>query len=55
MAAAPTREQILEAYYSFAVCKYFTLSPDLQLVHNPGYNRDRGPARFVSLRAHLEL
>lgn len=49
------REQILETYYSFAVCKHFTLSPDLQLVHNPGYNQDRGPARFVSLRAHLEL
>ncbi|SFS18526.1 Carbohydrate-selective porin, OprB family [Dyella sp. OK004] len=49
------REQILEAYYSFAVCKHFILSPDLQLIHNPGYNRDRGPARFVALRAHVEL
>ncbi|WP_199100550.1 carbohydrate porin [Dyella sp. ASV21] len=49
------REQILEAYYSFAPFAHVTLSPDLQLVHNPGYNRDRGPARFVGLRAHLEL
>jgi carbohydrate-selective porin OprB len=49
------REQILEAYYSFTPVAHLTLSPDLQLIHNPGYNRDRGPARFVGLRAHLEL
>ncbi|WP_266170191.1 carbohydrate porin [Dyella subtropica] len=48
-------EQILEAYYSLAVCKHFTLSPDIQLVRNPGYNRDRGPARLIALRAHIEL
>ncbi|RDI98335.1 carbohydrate porin [Dyella solisilvae] len=49
------REQILEAYYSFTPIAHLTLSPDLQLIHNPGYNRDRGPARFVALRAHLEF
>ncbi|QNK02016.1 carbohydrate porin [Dyella telluris] len=49
------REQILEAYYSFTPFAHFTLSPDLQLVHNPGYNRDRGPARFVGLRAHIDI
>ncbi|AIF48677.1 carbohydrate porin [Dyella japonica] len=49
------REQILEAYYSFTPIEHVTLSPDIQLIHNPGYNRDRGPARFVGLRAHLEL
>ncbi len=49
------REQILEAYYSFAPIAHLTLGPDLQLIHNPGYNRDRGPARFVGLRAHLEF
>lgn len=49
------REQLLEVYYNFSIGRYLTLSPDLQLVHNPGYNRDRGPARFVALRAHLEL
>ena len=47
-------EQILEAYYSFTPVAHLTLSPDLQLIHNPGYNRDRGPARFVGLRVHLE-
>ncbi len=49
------REQILEAYYSFTPIAHLTLSPDLQLIHNPGYNRDRGPARFAGLRAHLEF
>jgi carbohydrate-selective porin OprB len=49
------RERLIEAYYNVSISKYLTLSPDLQLVHNPGYNRDRGPARFVALRAHLEL
>lgn len=48
------REQILEAYYSFAPISHVTISPDIQLIHNPGYNRDRGPARFVGLRVHLE-
>ena len=48
-------ERIIEAYYSYAVFNHFTLSPDIQLVRHPGYNRDRGPARFIGLRAHLEL
>jgi len=48
-------EQILETYYNLSISKQLTLSPDLQLIHNPGYNRDRGPARFVALRVHLEL
>lgn len=48
-------EEILEAYYNVDVIDHLTLSPDLQLVHNPGYNRDRGPARFVGLRAHVEF
>ncbi|MDE2155552.1 MAG: carbohydrate porin [Xanthomonadaceae bacterium] len=49
------KEQILETYYNLSLGKHLTLSPDLQLVRNPGYNRDRGPARFVALRAHLEF
>ena len=49
------REQIVEVYYNYALCDHVTLSPDLQLIRNPGYNRDRGPATFAGLRAHLEL
>jgi carbohydrate-selective porin OprB len=37
------------------VVTHLTLGPDLQLVHNPGYNRDRAPARFVGLRMHVDL
>lgn len=47
-------ERILEAYYSFQPLQHLQISPDFQLVHNPGYNRDRGPARFVALRVHLD-
>lgn len=49
------RERILETYYSFAVVEHLTLSPDFQLIDHPGYNRARGPARFVAVRAHLEF
>lgn len=49
------RERIVEAYYNFAAFKLLTLSPDVQLIQNPGYNRARGPACFVALRAHVEF
>ena len=48
-------ETVFEAYYRFHVVDHLDLSPDLEFVRNPGYNRDRGPTRFVGLRAHLEL
>lgn len=47
-------EQIFETYYSLQPIAHLWLSPDFQIVHNPGYNRDRGPAKFVGLRLHLE-
>jgi high affinity Mn2+ porin len=37
------------------VVDHLTLAPDIQLIHNPGYNRARGPARFIGMRAHLEF
>jgi carbohydrate-selective porin OprB len=52
------REQILETYYRWQVLQVFgiklQLSPDFQLIRNPGYNEDRGPARFWGIRLHLE-
>ncbi|WP_233590204.1 carbohydrate porin [Dyella dinghuensis] len=48
-------EQIAEAYYSIAVINHLTITPDIQFIRNPGYNRDRGPARFAGLRAHIEF
>ena len=47
-------EQIAEAYYAIQVLPHVALSPDFQFIRNPGYNRDRGPARFVGVRAHIE-
>jgi high affinity Mn2+ porin len=54
-------EQILEAYYRVQLVwpqqpgpVRWQLSPDFQTVRNPGYNRDRGPVHFWSLRLHLE-
>jgi high affinity Mn2+ porin len=43
-------EQIAEAYYRIQLGRYVQISPDWQLIQNPGYNRDRGPATVVSLR-----
>ena len=55
------REQIIESYYRFEVIWprnpgpiSWQLSPDLQLIRDPGYNRDRGPVRFLALRLHVE-
>ena len=49
------REQIVEIYYAAQVVPHVTVSPDFQFARNPGYNHDRGPARFLGLRAHVEL
>ena len=49
------RERVIEAYYRLQLGHYLQLSPDLQWIVNPGYNRARGPARVVGLRLHLSL
>jgi carbohydrate-selective porin OprB len=55
------REEILEIYYRLELLQAIgrtplrlQLSPDFQLIQNPGYNQDRGPARFWGIRLHLE-
>jgi high affinity Mn2+ porin len=49
-------EDILEAHYNFSVFKSLNISPDYQIVLNPGYNKDRkGPVNFFAIRAHIEL
>jgi hypothetical protein len=55
------REQILEAYYRFEIPWprlagpiSWQLSPDFQFIRDPGYNRDRGPVRFLAVRLHVE-
>jgi hypothetical protein len=49
------REQIFEAYYTAHVWRGLYISPDLQHVNNPGYNRDRGPVLLPGLRLHVEI
>ena len=47
-------ERALETYYAFAINKWSTFTLDYQLVVNPGYNADRGPVSFYTLRYHAE-
>jgi hypothetical protein len=48
-------ERIVEAYYAWKPSDPLTLTVDLQHIRNPGYNADRGPARFVGVRTHVEF
>ena len=46
-------EGIFEGYYRAQLGPYVELGPDVQWIHNPGYNRDRGPAAVASLRLNV--
>ena len=46
----PGLEQIIEAYYSYALSPAMKVSFDYQFIANPGYNTDRGPANVFSGR-----
>jgi high affinity Mn2+ porin len=48
----PGLEQIIEAYYSYALNASVRLSADYQLIVNPGYNTQRGPANVFAGRVH---
>ncbi len=43
-------EIVGELYYRWQFGSHLQVSPDLQRITNPGYNRDRGPALVVTLR-----
>jgi len=49
------RENIVELYYNAHIWRGAFAAADVQLVDNPGYNQDRGPAWVFSLRGHLEF
>jgi hypothetical protein len=49
------RENILEAYYNLSLHRGVSAAMDVQVIENPGYNRDRGPVVVLSGRAHLEI
>lgn len=46
-----------ETYYRYQVLKNKSIwiSPDLQLIGNPGYNQDRGPVVVGTVRVHAEF
>jgi high affinity Mn2+ porin len=49
------REDILEAYYTAHLWRGLYVSPNVQFIVHPGYNKDRGPVVVGGLRLHLEL
>jgi len=48
-------ERVVEAYYRAQWGRYLQVSPDLQWIANPGYNRARGPARVIGVRLHVAI
>lgn len=48
-------ERAFEAYYKLNLARSVDLTFDYQLVGNPGYNADRGPANVFGLRLHAEF
>jgi high affinity Mn2+ porin len=47
-------EQVLEAFYSYNVNRWWTLTLDYQFFLNPAYNADRGPVSIFGLRVHAD-
>ena len=48
-------EQIVEAYYSYAVTNSTKVTFDYQFISNPGYNTDRGPVNVFAGRFHWQF
>jgi high affinity Mn2+ porin len=48
----PGLEQIIEAYYSYAISPSTKVSVDYQFIANPAYNADRGPVNVFAGRFH---
>jgi hypothetical protein len=46
-------EEIVEAYYRVQLGPLIELSPDMQHIWHPGYNRDRGPATVYAFRLNF--
>jgi len=51
----PGLEQIIEAYYSYAISPSTKVSFDYQFIANPGYNTDRGPVNIFAGRFHWQF
>jgi high affinity Mn2+ porin len=51
----PGLEQMVEAYYGYAVSSSTKVSFDYQLIVNPAYNTDRGPVSVFGARVHAQF
>jgi len=51
----PGLEEIVEAYYSYALSASTRLAFDYQFIASPGYNTDRGPVNVFAGRVHWEF
>ena len=49
------RENVVESYYTLHAWRGIYPAFGLQHIHNPGYNRDRGPVLVPTLRLHVEF
>jgi hypothetical protein len=49
------QERAIELQYRAKVIEHVEISPDFEFIRAPGYNKDRGPAKFVGARLHLEM
>jgi len=50
----PGLEHIVETYYMFPFYGW-RVTVDYQLISNPAYNRDRGPASVFGTRFHMQF
>lgn len=48
-------ESAIETYYRWELSKNLSLTPDFQLIQNPGDNTDRGPIFIAGARAHADF
>jgi high affinity Mn2+ porin len=51
----PGLEQIMEAYYSYALTAATKVTFDYQFIANPAYNTDRGPVNVFGGRFHAQF
>jgi high affinity Mn2+ porin len=49
------REDIVEGYYNVHAWRGIYYALDLQSIDHPGYNQDRGPVLFESVRMHVDF
>ena len=49
------REDIIESYYNVHTWRGVYYALDLQYIDHPGYNQDRGPVLFESVRMHVDF